>query len=399
MTRTTLFLHTERPTRRVLERERPEGRLILATDSVEPQDVAFYDEVVALPPVGDVVGTLARLRRIPADEIVVQTEHGPLAGSLLAAERGIAAPSPQAALLTTNKWLCREALAAARVPVPRFALASNADDVRRFAADRGPVVVKPVASTLGHLVTKVVSPRDADAVVARLVGGLPRSPHVLRCREFARLAGLDMDCDPLRQFLVEEFAGGPPLETDGLVFGRRTDVFGVSEQVVSAPPWFFIEAYLFPVAHAGLAEISRAAVAALGLDHAGFSIEFRGGVVIEVNGRLGEDDGFPDLFHAALGHWPILKALARDATPSIPRAGGSALAYVNSYAGGVVRAAPRADGVTIVAVPGTRLHAPPHPEAAPHLAYALASDPRGARAAWETARAAVAGLRFEIEPA
>ena len=36
-----------------------------------------------------------------------------------------------------------------------------------------------------------------------------------------------------------------------------------------------------------------------------FSIEFRGDTVIEVNARLGEDDGFPDLFRAGLGAFPM----------------------------------------------------------------------------------------------
>jgi hypothetical protein len=395
--RTILFLHTEAPTRRALARERPDGRLVLASDQIERADLEVFDDAIELPPAEDVAGTVARLKGVAADELVVQTEDGLLAGSWLAQQRGLRAPKPQAALLTTNKWLCREALRAAGLPVPRYALARSADEVKRFAVDRWPVVVKPIASTLGHLVTRIASAAEADAAVARLVAALPRSPHVRRCADFARLARLDMGCDAERQFLVEEFVDGLPLETDGLVFGERVDLFGVTEQVLSAPPFFFIEGYLFPVPRRSIEATSLAAIRALGLSDAGFSIEFRGEVMIEVNGRLGEDAGFPDLFRSELGRFPITKWLDDDADPRPGLGGGHALAYANAYRGGVVRSVRPADGATLLVAPGSRLHAPPHPGTEPHLAYALASHPDGARAAYEAARAQVDRVLIEID--
>lgn len=397
--RTILFLHTEAPTIRALARERPEGRLVLATDAVPAEATAVFDEVVELPPADAVAATLARLEEIPADEVVVQTEYGLLAGTLLARSRGLRGPEPRAALLTTDKWLQRETLRAAGVAVPRYALAETADDVRRFAGGRWPVVVKPVASTLGHLVTRVDSADAAAAAVAALRRALPESPHVRRCTEFARIAGLDMGCDATRQFLVEEFADGPPRETDGLVFGDRIDLFGVTEQVLSPPPHFFIEGYLFPVAAPAIEEVSLRALRALGVRDAGFSIEFRGEVLIEVNGRLGEDGGFPELFRAALGRYPVTKWLEGDATPAPRARAGHAIAYANWYRDGIVRSAPPSSAdATVLAPEGTTLHAPPHVEMSPHLAYALRSHADGASAAYAAARDAVSRLRFEIEP-
>jgi hypothetical protein len=220
---------------------------------------------------------------------------------------------------------------------------------------------------------------------------------VLRCRDFAHIAGLDMGCDATRQFLVEEFASGPPLETDGLVFGDRLELFGVTEQVVSKPPFFFVEGYLFPSARPPLERTTRSAISALGLRDAGFSIEFRGDAVIEVNGRLGEDDGFPDLFRAALCEYPILRWLRGGTAPVCRAPGGHAIAYANSYRAGIVKHVTPAEGATVVAAAGTRLFAPPHPDVAPHLAWALASHPDGARPAYEAARAVVERVGFDIE--
>jgi len=391
---TLLLLYTEPPTRRVFAKHRP-GRLILASDEISDEDRRIYDECLQLPPITDLEGTLAALDRIKCDRLVIQTEYGLLPGALLADRRGEPGPSPEAALLCTNKWLFRKTCEKHGVPVPRFALAESAADVQRFA-ERFPVVLKPVASTLQRLVTRVDSKADLEEKVAELRRGLPQAPDVLRCREFARLARLDLDCDPTRQFLVEDFVQGQPLETDGLIFGDNIDLFGVTEQVHTDSPHFYIEGYIFPVSGDGLKATSEAAIRAIGLKNAGFSIEFRGGTVIEVNGRLGEDEGFPDLFQAALGQYPILKWIDGNAAPSRPQ-GHFAVAYACWYAGGTVKSVSNDAGSTILVSPGRTLHAPPHPDVWPHLAYALASHPTSSHAAYQIAREKVSRVRFEIE--
>jgi hypothetical protein len=254
-----------------------------------------------------------------------------------------------------------------------------------------------VASTTGVLVVRVDSEAGVDAEVDRMRAALPEARDVLRCRDFAALAGLDMGCDPFRQFLVESYAEGPPRETDGLIAGDEIDLFGVTEQVVGGDPFFYIEGYLFPVEEEGLREVTAEALRAHGLRDTGFSVEFRGHSVIEVNGRLGEDDGFPELFRAALGEYPILKHVAGRRAASRAR-GGHALAYASWYRGGVVRSAPQSEGVRVLVREGERLLAQQHPDFDPHLAWALASHPESAREAYASARAAVNALRFVIEP-
>jgi hypothetical protein len=259
------------------------------------------------------------------------------------------------------------------------------------------VVLKPVASTLGRLVRKVERDEDLDSAADAMLRALPAAPDVRRCAAFARAAGLDMGCDPHRQFLAEEFAPGPPRETDGLVFGDRIDVFGVTDQVVSSPPHFYMEGYLFPAPDRdGLAEVSRRALAALGVVDAGFSIEFRGGRVIEVNGRLGEDTGFPDLYAAALGEAPIVTWMRGDDRPSRPR-GAHAIAYLNRYAPGTVRRIEAPPGVTAVYEPGERVGTPGTPDYYPHLAWALGSHPSDVRAAYEDARRRVDAARVVVD--
>ncbi len=81
-----------------------------------------------------------------------------------------------------------------------------------------------------------------------------------RCARFARRTGLDTGCNPTRQFLVEEYVDGMPLETDGLVFGDRIDCFGTTEQVVSPPPKFFLEGCMFPADGHDFTEVTARAL-------------------------------------------------------------------------------------------------------------------------------------------
>lgn len=393
---TFLFLYTDRAVRRAVEAMRP-GRTIFASDEVVPRDREVFDRVVELPPVSQVEETLAVLEGIEADEVFYQTEFGLLSGSLLARRKGLPGPTPEAAHACTNKWRTRRDLRAAGIPVPDFRLCETAADVRRFAPGF-PLVLKPVASTLGRGVAKVDRDADLDEAVAKIRAFLPQAPDIGRLAAFARVARIELDCDPARQFLAESFAPGPPLEADGLVFGDQVDLFGITEQVVRDGSGFYIEAYLFPADEPGrCAEIARASVKALGLTDTGFSIEFRGDSVIEVNGRLGEDDGFGELFRAGIGQFPLAKWFQRDQRPSVVR-GAHALAYVNRYAAGVVRRVGTIPpGVVVPVSSGDTLHTPGEAAYRAHVAYVIAGDAHSSRAALREARRRLVGLDLQIE--
>lgn len=429
--------------------------LVLADDYLDPSDRALFADVIELPPPTHVGEGLRRveawLARNAAHAVVAQSESGACLGSLVARRLGVPGLSPSGALATTSKFETRTRLARAGVPQPRFRLGVDAADVRAAAREHGyPLVLKGVASALGRLVTLVRDERGAEDAVARVRAGLLESVDVARLVDFARTASLDLGCDPTRQFLIESFATGAPLETDGVVAGGTIHTFGVTEQVLSQPPWFFMEGYLLPAdvldaERAELERISDAALRALDVGDTGFSIEMRWdraearvsgaasraasraadaasraasvvadaasrAAIIEVNGRLGWDEGFGDMFAAVTGVQPAFAALqvalgqavAFDRRPDLR----AALAYACCYEDRVVARVPSAEELAEVARrhavatglavhAGDRLHAPPHPDATPHVAYALATDAHSSRAAYARARAAVDELRFE----
>lgn len=398
--------------------------LVLADDFVVESDRDYFVDTLALPAPEHVGAALAIveawLARNPIDAVLAQSEAGVLLGSLVARKLGLPCVTPEAALLSVSKYLCRERLAIARVPQPRYTLASDSADVRAFARDVGyPVVLKGVASALGRLVTMVRDESELDAAAERVRAGLPISTDIQRLVDFAQVARCDLGCDPTRQFLVEAFARGVPIETDGVIAARTIHTFGVTEQVLSKPPLFFMEGYLLPADRGddelrAIERTSDDALRALDLSNTGFSVEMRleRGVasIIEVNGRLGWDEGFGDLFATMTGAQPAFQTLQIALGLDVPFTRRDdvrcAIAYSSCYADAIVKRLP--DAATIARIErecgvraehatyeGARMFAPPHPDVTPHVMWALATHPTSSRAAYDRARAAVD--RFEVE--
>ena len=413
--------------------------LVLADDWIAPSDRELYADCVEIPPAEQVGEALAALEQYARshrlDGVLTQTEAALPAGSLLAQACGWPGPSPQGALNCVGKHLTRRALAAAQVAQPEFVLAESAAEVRRFAAAHGfPLMLKACASSMARLVTKVDDDGAIDAAVACVRAGIVVSADVARFETFARAARLDPGADPRTTFLCEAFAPGEPVETDGFVAGGRARSFGVVEQVMTPPPRFFLEAYLLPsdrpdAENDAIRETGERAALAVGLasqpgvaNVAGFSIELRAAGatarVIEVNGRLGEDTALHDLFGAASGADPFDLAVALALGDSIDyhtspmdwgcgRFGRHALVYQCTFGEGIITAVPSeaevrelnnrtAQRAGLCVRVGDEMHAPPHPECFPHLAWVLVSHLNSSRAAFEIAREKVARLRFGL---
>jgi biotin carboxylase len=399
--------------------------LVLADHRPDPEQARHFHSVLELPPPQAVDACWECLRRYleraPVDALLALGESALPLGALAQREFGLRGASPEAAYACLDKHATRLRLAAAGVSQPEFRLVGDHASARGAARELGyPLVLKACASAKQRLVTLVRHEEELAPAVARLAHGLPRSRDVERLVSFARVARLELSADPWREFLVEAFAPGDPLESDGLVVGGEVASFDITEQIHAREPCFFIEGYLTPADRPAseierLEELTRAAVAAVGLADGGYSIEFRSGPrgsrLIEINGRLGCDEGFGDLFEAVLGAHPVYLALraALGHRTSFRRGPGrAAVAYRCSYERGEVVAVPEPRelarleraGVEIgVNVrPGERTRDASDPEVHPHLAFVLARDPTSSRAAFERARRIADGLAFELEP-
>jgi hypothetical protein len=399
-----------------------EMRTVLADDAPTTSDLDIFDEVWELPPPENVEDAYQAMRRWCAkdrpDGLFLQSERGILLGSLLIREFGLKGPTVEAAHLCSNKYAQRVALQKAGIGVPYFRLVDSAEEVRRFIREFGfPVVLKCVISTMSRLVTLVSKADQMEPSVARMREALTKSLDVKRLASFARAGNVDLGCDPSREFLVESFLTGDMIETDGFVVGRKPFTFGVTEQIQSVDPPFFIESYLLPAEctdNADAERVSDATIAAMGLSDSAFSIEMRAkdGVVsiVEVNGRLGWDEGFSDLFAVRTHEERIVQAqqlaLGLDLRLERDVSRCAALAYRPCYYDGIVEQLPTREYLRSLSTAGLRLGlatnrgarfvAPPNPETYPHVAWALATHPTSSRRANDIARNALAGLEISI---
>nr|WP_238352775.1 ATP-grasp domain-containing protein [Kribbella solani] len=210
-----------------------------------------------------------------------------------------------------NKALTRQALTAAGLPQPRFAVAATAEAAATAAAGIGyPVVVKPrgMAASIG-----VAMVAGADG----LADAYARADESSRSGPAAYQGGA----------LIEEFADGPEISVDGAVVDGEYTPFCVAHKELGPPPYFEETGHVVDgndplLTDPALRELLRRTHAALGVrfgvTHTELRLGSRGPVVIEVNGRLG-GDLIPYLGKLATGIEPgeILVGVAQGKQPGL----------------------------------------------------------------------------------
>ncbi|MDX0661086.1 ATP-grasp domain-containing protein [Sinorhizobium medicae] len=200
---------------------------------------------------------------------------------------GLPGPDPASIEQCHDKFVQRQVLEHASIPIPEYRVATNATEVESAVAEIGlPVVIKPIGGSGSSGVHMCRTVEEVAEHTRHLLGGT----HMWQA--------------PPR-ILVEEFAQGQYFTTDmmgGRVVGIGTGDFG-------PPPHFVYREYSFPAQlsddeNARIADASLSCLCALGLGWGPAKIEFRwtkrGPVVIEVNPRLaGTPD--PELIQLAYG--------------------------------------------------------------------------------------------------
>ncbi|RWM46995.1 acetyl-CoA carboxylase biotin carboxylase subunit family protein [Mesorhizobium sp.] len=196
-------------------------------------------------------------------------------------------PSPASIGRCCDKFVQRQLLAEAAVPVPIFRLAANATDVEHCAEEIGlPVILKP---TFGNGSTGVRLCRNVDELVEHATQ-LLRASHISQSSP---------------GILVEEFAQGCHYSVDLM----GDEVFGIAAADFGHPPHFVCHEYTYPAVltddeHRRITEVSMSCLRALGLGWGPANIDLRwtelGPVVIEVNPRLAATPT-PELVKLAYG--------------------------------------------------------------------------------------------------
>lgn len=217
----------------------------------------------------------------PIDAVLTFSEFYVEAVAVLAQARGLRGLSPVAARTCRDKHALREALHAAGLPTPPFALIRSEEEARAASRTAAyPCVLKPPSDSSSHGVRLVDGPDELLAHFRRL--------HAVRENvRGQRVPG---------HVLLEGLLDGPEFSVETVtVPGEGTVVVGVTDKHLSAPPVFVETGHDFPSGapeprRRALEDAVRAALAAVGFDCGPAHTEVRftaaGPVVVEVNPRL-----------------------------------------------------------------------------------------------------------------
>src|SRR3989442_2935613 len=189
-----------------------------------------------------------------------------------------------AAIAASDKYLQRELLAKAPVPIPRFLLRSLEDDPATIAKSISyPCVLKPVRLAASRGVIRADNPESFRSARERLRAILAEPETAAACGDRAR------------QYLIEEFIPGYEVAVEGLVVNRRLHVLAVYDKPDPLDGPFFEETiYVTPSSvPAGLQTAIRdcadRAVRAVGITdgpiHAELRYNERGPWLIELAAR------------------------------------------------------------------------------------------------------------------
>jgi len=260
-----LVCASERPN--VFEERAPEN-LITLDFSDPPGAASVIAEFARAHPIHAVV---------PVDDLTT------VVAAASAARLGLRANPVAAASAARDKYLMRQRLGAAGVPVPRFTRVALDDDPARFA--RGltyPVVLKPLTLSASRGVVRADT--EAEFVDAfHRIAALLRRPDV------------EVSGDGARFLLAEEFIPGPEVALEGLLAGGGLHTLAIFDKPDPLDGPFFEETlYVTPsrlpaATQAAISDVVFRACAALGLVegpiHAELRVNERGPWVIEVAAR------------------------------------------------------------------------------------------------------------------
>lgn len=254
-----------------------EGRWV--ADSVRS---AASELIVADTNSGDVLeaAVVASHERNAIHAVVAGGEYYVPAAARLSARLGLPGLVGAAVDQVRHKARMLEAVAAAGLVVPRFAVVRSVAELDAACAEVGfPAVVKPVDSGGSVHVSRVDCLEEARAAVAAI--------HAEEGREFDRpLTG---------EVMVEEYVAGAEYSADGYADGGEVRVVAVTRKLLGPEPRFLELGHLTPApldedVRQELASYAADVVRAVGITTGPFHCELRlsegGPVLIEVAARL-----------------------------------------------------------------------------------------------------------------
>ncbi|HEV8380112.1 MAG TPA: ATP-grasp domain-containing protein [Gemmatimonadales bacterium] len=223
-------------------------------------------------------------KQYPINGVVGVDDKTAVVAAAIATKLELRGNPVHAAIAASDKYLQRELLAKAGVPIPRFLLRSLEDDPATIANSISyPCVLKPVRLSASRGVMRADNPQSFRSAHERLRAILAEPETAAACGDRAR------------QYLIEEFIPGYEVALEGLVVNRRLHVLAVFDKPDPLDgPYFEETIYVTPSSvpaglQAAIKDCADRAVRALGVVegpvHAELRYNERGPWLIELAAR------------------------------------------------------------------------------------------------------------------
>lgn len=209
-------------------------------------------------------------QQYPINGVVGVDDRTALVAAAIATKLKLNGNPVHAAIAASDKYLQRQLLAKATVPIPRFVLRELDEDPATIAKSIAyPCVLKPVRLSASRGVIRADNPQSFASAHARLRA-------ILADPETAAACG-----DRARQYLIEEFIPGYEVAVEGLVVNRRLHVLAVFDKPDPLDGPFFEETiYVTPSQvpsglQKAITDCADRAVRALGITEGAIHAELR----------------------------------------------------------------------------------------------------------------------------
>ncbi|MDP9050400.1 MAG: ATP-grasp domain-containing protein [Acidobacteriota bacterium] len=221
---------------------------------------------------------LERHARYPFDAVLSPSDARLVESAHLCEALSLPFLKPRLAVLLRNKYLTRRRLSEAGIPQPRYALASNVDELQYALDDIGyPAVVKPTNGWDSHNVVLV-----RDRVERRLAEAYFQKPL------FA-----DFGDPSVSPAIVEEFLDGPLISAESMSCKGNHVLLGVSQRLISPPPLCQEIGGWFPSTEVPVAAVNNYLITILdalnyehGAAHTEMIVTSSGPRLVELNPRM-----------------------------------------------------------------------------------------------------------------
>ena len=364
-----------------MRRRKGWGLVVLGIDPAPDPSVARLAQDVKVADLADIDALIAHARRFrPHGICTFAADYPVVAAASLCEHAGLPGLSLEGARCSTDKSRMRRTLRQAGIPVPlSIEVTARADLAGALDALSDDIVVKPVDSSGGRGVTRLISPD-------------PRSLAEAHARA--------IECSSRGAVVVEDYVDGPEYSVETISIDGDVNVLAITTKTTSGSPYFVELAHEQPsdlseqqIRH--VADVAVASARALRIDTGPSHCEIRwtvdGPVVIEVAARCGGGFIASDLvplstgidlpracLQVALGDKP-------DVRPS--RCRGAAVRFLEPKPGTVtavsgVESAKALPGVTTVELGlsvGDRVH--PFRDARDRIGHVIAEGKNAAEAA------------------